>query len=510
MTDSQGGATPICLNRWQRWVFPNLPSIAAVVVIYLAVAGMGPEGLFGDSDTGWHIVTGERILDTWTLPRVDPYSFTKPGEPWYAWEWLADVTMGALHKWNGLAGVALGAVTVLAAVAWMWCAFALWLGADAFVMASLMAVAISASTIHWHARPHLISWVFLIAWLWLLERTPSRPSALRSAGLFVLMVLWVNLHGSFFLAFFLAGAYWIEFWFRDRSRAWSLAVEMIVSLAATFCNPYGWQLHVHLVKYLANTEMLAFISEFQSPNFHGAGGVYLLALFLLAISGAGLSIQQGQVARGLVIFLLAAISLRSARGVPVVAFAALPLAAAAISRALAAWRPIQAVLEESSAFRGIERQASGGMLLLLATGGLLFWYSAGSDSLRARFPAKRLPVHAAEAVNRLDPSVRLFSPDQFGGYLLYRFSGQRKVFFDGRSDFYGTQFVKDYVDIMALKPGWRQKFGRFRFTHALLPEDHPVREALECLGWKRLYGDSTAVLLARPAASPAREICPLP
>ena len=26
--------------------------------------------------------------------------------------------------------------------------------------------------------------------------------------------------------------------------------------------------------------------------------------------------------------------------------------------------------------------------------------------------------------------------DKFGGYLIYRFEGRRKVFFDGRSDFY--------------------------------------------------------------------------
>ncbi|MEJ5366937.1 MAG: hypothetical protein WHT08_01375 [Bryobacteraceae bacterium] len=479
-------------------------------MIYMAVAGMGPEGLFRDSDTGWHIVTGERIFDTWTLPRVDPYSFTKPGEPWYAWEWLADVAMGALHKWKGLAGVALGAVVVLAAAAWMWCAFALWLGADAFIVAALMTLASFASASHWHARPHLISWVFLIAWVWLLEQTPSKLSVVRCAGLFVLMMLWVNLHGSFFLAFFLAGAYGVEFWFRDRRRASTLAVEVIFALVATFCNPYGSQLHAHLARYLTNTEMLAFIREFQSLNFHGFGGIISIALFLLAISGAGLCFQQGHLARGLVILMLSAIALRSARGIPLVAFVALPLSTAAITRALTAWKPIEVLLSESNAFRNIERQATGALFLLLAAGGLFFWYSTGTASARARFPAERLPVQAAEALDRLDPSTRLFAPDYFGGYIIYRFSGKRKVFFDGRSDFYGTQFVKDYVNTMAMEPGWRKKFGRFQFTHALLPEDHALREALECLGWQRLYGDSTAVLLEHPKAAPAHEVCSLP
>lgn len=70
--------------------------------------------------------------------------------------------------------------------------------------------------------------------------------------------------------------------------------------------------------------------------------------------------------------------------------------------------------------------------------------------------------------------------------------------------------MKDYVDVMTLKPGWRDKFRRFRVTHALLPENHPLREALECLGWRRMHGDKTAVLLARPEREPISSPCPSP
>jgi len=138
---------PLPLNWWQRLLLPNLPAIAAVAVLYLAVVVMGPEGLLGDSDTGWHIVTGERIIETGTLPRADPYSFTKAGQPWYAWEWLADVFYGAAHKWMGLAGVALFASLLLAGTAWMWCAFAIWLGSDRFI-----AIALGVAAIAWSLR----------------------------------------------------------------------------------------------------------------------------------------------------------------------------------------------------------------------------------------------------------------------------------------------------------------------------------------------------------------------
>jgi hypothetical protein len=72
------------------------------------------------------------------------------------------------------------------------------------------------------------------------------------------------------------------------------------------------------------------------------------------------------------------------------------------------------------------------------------------------------------------------------------------VFFDGRSDFYGADFLKQYGRLMQVRPGWRQLIEQFGFTHALLPNDYSLRGTLEDSGWKRLYADRVATLLARP------------
>ena len=57
---------------------------------------------------------------------------------------------------------------------------------------------------------------------------------------------------------------------------------------------------------------------------------------------------------------------------------------------------------------------------------------------RVGFPRDQFPV---EAARHLPPQARLLAPDKFGGYLIYASNGQRKVFFDGRSDFYGVEFM---------------------------------------------------------------------
>ena len=87
----------------------------------------------------------------------------------------------------------------------------------------------------------------------------------------------------------------------------------------------------------------------------------------------------------------------------------------------------------------------------------------------AGFPAKEFPVTASATIAKLPPDARILSSDKFGGYLIYRFSGERKVFFDGRSDLYGAKFLENYATLTQLRPGWQGILNSYNFTHALLP-----------------------------------------
>jgi hypothetical protein len=44
---------------------------------------------------------GEYIIDHGAVPKADLFSYSKPGQPWYAWEWLSDVCMALLHRLGG-------------------------------------------------------------------------------------------------------------------------------------------------------------------------------------------------------------------------------------------------------------------------------------------------------------------------------------------------------------------------------------------------------------------------
>src|SRR5664279_1121072 len=102
------------------WCVPDLAfATACVTLFYCLFLFQGYRMLFRDSDAGWHIRTGEAILATHRLPHSDPYSFSRAGQPWFAWEWLSDVAAGAAHRAAGLTGVALWYGTLIAAGVWL-------------------------------------------------------------------------------------------------------------------------------------------------------------------------------------------------------------------------------------------------------------------------------------------------------------------------------------------------------------------------------------------------------
>src|SRR3954469_8365657 len=87
-----------------------MPSMVDVFFCGLLLATVvrpgGWQGLLADGDTGWHIRTGELVLASGKAPVADPFSFSRPGAQWFAWEWLSDVMFGWAWHWRGLRAVA--------------------------------------------------------------------------------------------------------------------------------------------------------------------------------------------------------------------------------------------------------------------------------------------------------------------------------------------------------------------------------------------------------------------
>ena len=481
-------------------------TFALLTLFALFLMFKGSTALFSDTDAGWHIRNGERILAMGSLPHADPFSFSKPNAPWVAWEWGSDVAMGAIYQRGGMAGVALLYGLAIAASVWMWFRVTRAVGGS-FLIASLFFVPmLSTTTVHWLARPHIFSWLFLLGTIWLCERMPQRLKWWHMALVFIAMSLWANLHASFLMAPGIAAIYsfgaWLTpmIWESAVARDWrKYALLAFVTLPGTLVNPSGGKLHQHVFEYLTNSALLDRISEFQSFDFrqHGAGWI-ILCLAICFIGGcAGLAVRRPE--RFLLSLLITAMALQSVRVLPLAALVLLPLACGSITEVLKTMRGLapglrgrlDAALNYSDQLQSIEKSC-GGYAIVPFAAVLIVAAIAGN----AGFAQGDAPVNAAYAVEKLPATARVFSTDSFGGYLIFRFAGERKVFFDGRSDFYGAEFTDRYLKMVSVHPGWRDEFNRWNFTNALLPPNSALAAALEANGWRALYRDKTAVLLA--------------
>jgi len=491
-------------SLFRRWLVPSLLDVFFGALLVSAFAyPQGLRSLLSDGDTGWHIRAGELILKTGRVPVADPFSFSRPGKPWFAWEWLADVVFAEIWRWRGVAAVASLAGVTLALAATALLARILRRGCGLWIGLGAAMAAVSASSIHYLARPHVFSILFYTLALWLLAE-----DRLQRGPLLWLLVpftaVWTNLHagyvawlGTLGLLLLLCAAQ--RDW-RDTRRYGTLAILCSI---ATLLNPYGWNLHLHIVRYLNSAWIVDHVQEFQSPQIRSEGMVVFALLLLTTLMVA----SRADRFEALLVLVWGFLALRSARHVPFFAIAAAPVLA---SRVAACWAQ-----------------------LVLRTGGRsplrIFWEVAQEFGRRPRvtvwlpvsaavvmgagpsvgFPETVFPVLAVERnLRRFVPAAampRVLTSDQWADYLIFRLYPQQRVFFDGRSDFFGPAIGSDYRKLFAGERPWRELLDRYRFDLALLPLDWALSTALDREPeWRLVYQDSVAVLYARDAGRTPR------
>jgi hypothetical protein len=494
-----------------------LPSFAdwffVALLVWLFMAGpYGWSGLLADGDIGWHIRTGQYILSTHTVPHTDLFSFSRAGQPWFAWEWLSDIVFALLYGAAGLKGVVLFAGVLIAAFGAMLVRYMVWRGANGLIAAMVCLVAVGASSIHFLARPHLFTLVFFVATLWLLDADRERPS--RAVWLLVpLTALWTNLHGGFAIVFVVLGLYALGALVEGRGgwpRAGRYGLLFSGCAVATLVNPYGWGLHRHLVEYLRSDWIRSVVQEFQAPTFRSENQLQFEILLLAGILAAGACLRRLSLTQPLLVVGFAHLALTSARHIPLFAVVAAPIVAEEGTRL---WSGLVERSQPRSVVRILGAVAAGasanfrrwtlfGPLAVLAIAAV-----PGITAWPADFPQRMFPVGMVAANAQRIAGSRVLTTDQWADYLLYRFWPSTKVFVDGRTDFYGSHIGGDYIDLWHGQGRWRALLDQYGFQTALIPPDWPLCALLrQDPAWREIGGDKQAVLFARVFGAPSEAL----
>lgn len=496
-----------------------MPSIADLIFLaLLAMLVFTPLSvkLLNDAGIGWHIRTGQTILSTYSIPRVDPFS-SQIEKPWFAWEWLYDIAVGKLEAACGLNGVVWLTAVVIAAVFARTFRLLIRRGTNLFVALGLVLLAMSASTIHFLARPHVFTWLFTLAWFWILDST--EPSLfLRTARhrrrlwiLPLLMLVWVNVHGGFLLGFVLLGIYWLGAVWRSfaskgnriedllqkisaAGRARELALVGLISALASLINPYGWTLHAHIYSYLTNRFLMNHIEEFQSPNFHGIAQRCFLALLLVAFAVVIARSRGIGLTKALLLLFAVYAGLSASRNIPIASI----LLVMVIGPLL-----VELDTQFTRRMTAVDSALRGHLLPIAATVLTLAFAAHGgrvgsAQWMDAHFDPKRMPVDAVTFVQQDGIRGPILSPDDWGGYLIYRLYPSNKVVIDDRHDFYGEPFLRSYLTMIHVEPGWEEFLQNHSSGCLLLPRKGTLTQVLsETPAWKAVYTDDVAVVFVR-------------
>lgn len=512
-------------SHWFLLLVPSVTDLLfAALLLGLSCGALG-RLLLRDASIGWHIRNGQLMLLTHSVTRTDSFSSTMSGHAWYAWEWLYDVLVAVICQVFGLNGVVFYSAAIIAATFVLTLHVALRERANLPVTLSLLILSLGASAVHFFARPHLFSWLFTVVWFSLLDSAERNPEESRNLfWLPALTLLWVNLHGGFLMAFLLlaiyfvagVGRYFASPDLKDENRLWLRRLSLCagLSFAASFINPYGYHLHVHIWRYLSDRFLMDRISEFLSPDFHGAAQQCFAVLLIVAIAVLATATRRPRASRLMVILFAAYSGLYATRSLPtsalLITLVIAPLlsetvSSAAVNAGLASW--LRAIFSRLDSFGirvgKLEAQFRGHLwLVLVFMLGLVACVHHGrlgsEPFINAYFDDKRFPVEATEVIAQRGIHEPIFSLDYWGGYLIYRLYPQTIVVVDDRHDLYGTQFIQDYLKIVLVQADWEKVLNEKQVNWVLVPAESSLANIMKLTPeWSVAHEDRTAVLFHR-------------
>jgi len=485
-----------------------LPSLAQFLflVLFLHLSVNAGNQLLNDADTGFHIRAGEHMLETRSIPRHDPFSVASSPLPWPTHEWLSDVVMAALHRAFGLTGVVLFFIFLISLAYSLLFGMMRVFNRNIVLDSIIIVMVIGSSQLHWLARPHIFSWFLLALWYFLLDSYQYRQKNVLYL-LPPIMLLWVNLHGSFILGFVLLAIYLACNFIRGslapgngsagyKEKARGLLLPTAVSLLVALANPKGYHAFLFPFETVLNRFAMDNIQEWLSPDFHHSMPfkyLLLLMIALFAVSGARLNLVELAL-----ILLFTNMSLYSTRYIPLFGIFVAPVLSKQGESLLRRWdgKWKEIFMDRSNKLTEMDAFARGYLWPIAAVAVVAVFAFGGKVSFK--FDERIKPVAAVEFLKKERLKGPMFNSDEFGDYVIYSASSQYKVFFDGRTEVYGNERFKEYMDVVQFKPGWEKILERHHIDWVFFDSDSALsRFLLSGKEWRLIYSDEVANIFVR-------------
>ena len=401
------------------------------------------------NDFWFHAATGRTVAATGRVPTVDAFTFTMEGTPYVNGAWLSDLGLYVSYDAGGLTLVLLLHAAAVAGTFLLLVVCARELGASSRVCAlavGLFALVLASSNLE--VRPQTLAYPLFVGCLLILWRCRAalaqgrRPTMLWL--LVPLLLVWVNLHGSFPLGLALLGAFLLSEAidrFRQRGptdlRPLALPVAIAVLTAVTtLVNPTGLRIYSYVASLMSHPAMRAAVDEWHAPTwstFTGKAFFIGIAVVLVALWTGRKKVETIDV---VLLLIFALLGLQAIRNVVWFSF----VGATLLSRSLAgrmADRPSQ----PGSAV------INAAILVFLLSFAVVVAPGVRQRVLSgawATVTPEPLPDAAVAVLQTAQPKPRrIFDEVRFGSYLAWA-APDLPFFIDPRFELYPIELIRDY------------------------------------------------------------------
>jgi tetratricopeptide (TPR) repeat protein len=497
-------------SSFERRLFFVLGAVALIYAFLAAYATVG------DPDFGWQLARGRWMVQHHQIFTGDVLSYTIPGVP-AVYPAFAGIVLYLIY--------ALGGYTLLCLACAVTCAgtVALLLRRGNAINAALAILVVPYMAMRSVPRSELLAIPLFAAYISILWQHFQTGRA-KLWLLPVLMVVWVNVHFSFFSGFGLlaafGGANVLELLFAGERR--TLALQrlkeeipwFLATVVATLVNPWGWKIYKDTAQY-TGLAMAIKVNEWAPLHWNLSSGFslrntndlahVLVVLVLLAIATALLQSRIGtallliaslyEVTRHLRYMALASCMFVIVGGsvlytlVPWIRAhianpklrAALATAAAVVFVGIGVMRAADVV---SNYHYLVERNLS------TFGGGLAAWF----------------PSRASEFIRKQNLPGEVFNTYDEGGYTLWALGPERRDYIDGREIPFGEALI-NHASELAQAPldsdMWRKESDRYNINTIIFPlvldEVSLGRLHTDCYSkeWAVVYLDEVSIVLVR-------------
>jgi hypothetical protein len=463
-----------------------------------------------DTDTWWHIRSGEYFLDEGKILREDIFSFSQRGEGWINHSWGGQVILALAYRLTGGEGsiddngtIGLALYTAILSTAGMAVIYQMCSG-NAYSRVFVVVIGAATAAIFWSPRPQMFSFLLSTVVLYLLYLYKYKGRDWLW-GLPVIMVLWVNLHGGFAIGFiylfgFIAGEFLgnlldphAEYALGWR-RLGKLGLITVIAVLALSLNPFGPRMMLYPFETAGLQTLNLFIAEWLSPNFKNPQ-TWAFMLMVFAILGlAGITQKRLAWSQLSLTVGTGTLALFAARNIAMFAVAATPLLSKLVDTFLTerGWQihPVRRI-------KGLQLAVNWILLLVVLLGGIGKMAADLNKGNVRDLQGEYLPVDALAYLKANPPQGNLLNDYNWGGLLIFALP-DIPVFVDGRTDLYGDDFLKAYFKAVLGASDWREIIDQYDIQTVLMPDESALSTLLrEDENWEVVYEDEQAVILQR-------------